>query len=88
MSETWYCDCCELPFCSQEDRNGHMEYLSAVQNNADRWVPACGGRERPFTARNGLRLLYCYNPSQNRHAYINVDTDMEIDGYALVGAGL
>jgi hypothetical protein len=40
------------------------------------WYPACGGTETPFIARNGYRLLYCYQPSTGSHAYINVDTDI------------
>lgn len=43
---------------------------------ADRWVPANGGTETVFTSRSGIRLLYCWNPAQRKHAYLNVDTDM------------
>jgi hypothetical protein len=53
-----------------------LEYEMARVGNADRWVPACGGTEVPFKSRSGARLLYCWNPRQNKHAYINVDTDM------------
>ena len=38
------------------------------------WVPACGGTEQPFTMSR-VRLLYCYQPSSGRHAYLNLDTD-------------
>jgi hypothetical protein len=40
------------------------------------WLPACGGTETPFMTRTGLRLLYCYQPSTGRHAYINCSTDI------------
>lgn len=51
------------------------EYDAAVQDQRDAWVPACGGTEEPFRARSGARLLYCYNPGQHKHAYLNQDTD-------------
>lgn len=40
------------------------------------WVPAAGGTEEPFRTRTGARLLYCYQPSTGRHAYLNMDTDL------------
>lgn len=40
------------------------------------WLPACGGTEQPFTTRLGFRLLYCWQPSSGRHAYLNLDTDL------------
>lgn len=40
------------------------------------WYPACGGSEVAFTSRGGHRLLYCWQPSTGRHAYINLDTDI------------
>lgn len=39
------------------------------------WYPASGGTEEPFTVK-GYRLLYVYQPSTGRHAYLNLDTDM------------
>ena len=53
-----------------------LEYSMARMANADRWVPACGGKETPFTAKSGKRLLYCWNPQQAKHAYIDVGADM------------
>lgn len=47
-----------------------------VAARKDVWMPACGGTEQPFRARSGVRLLYCFNPREHRHAYLNVDTDM------------
>lgn len=40
------------------------------------WYPACGGTEKPFVSRSGLRLMYCWQPTTGRHAYINCDTDI------------
>lgn len=40
------------------------------------WVPACGGTEVPFTTRSGRTLLYCYQPTTGRHAYLDVGTDL------------
>lgn len=39
------------------------------------WIPACGGTETEFTM-NGTRLLYCWQPTSGKHAYLNLDTDM------------
>jgi len=49
-----------------------------METTHDRWIPACGGTETPFTGRAGTRMLYCWNPGQGRHAYINLDTDIEM----------
>jgi len=54
---------------------GHL-FIVAVEKVVDAWEPACGGTEQPFTARSGARLLYCYNSALQRHAYVNLDTDM------------
>jgi len=40
------------------------------------WIPACGGTETEFRSRGGHRLLYCWQPSSGRHAYVNLDTDV------------
>jgi len=59
---------------------GQMEFEAALAANADRWVPACGGTETEYNHPTyGCRVLYCWNPRQNRHAYINLDTDMVIE---------
>lgn len=54
------------------------EYRAAIAANRDCWVPANGGLEQPEMDRKGRRLLWCYNPKQQRHAYIDLDTDMEV----------
>ncbi len=40
------------------------------------WLPASGGTEEPFTSRGGRRLLYCWQPSTGRHAYLDLGTDL------------
>lgn len=40
------------------------------------WLPANGGTEQPFYTRNGYRLLYCWQRSTGRHAYLNCETDL------------
>jgi hypothetical protein len=40
------------------------------------WIPACNGTETPFTTRTGRRLLYCWQPSSGRHAYLDLGTDL------------
>jgi hypothetical protein len=39
------------------------------------WIPACGGKEKPMTV-NGVRILYCWQPTTGKHAYVNLDTDV------------
>ena len=39
------------------------------------WYPACAGTEVPFVSRSGRRLLYCWQPSTGKHAYLDCDTD-------------
>lgn len=53
------------------------EYNLAATMKLDAWVPACGGTEEVFTVR-GKRFLYCYNPQQHKHAYLDVDSDIII----------
>ena len=40
------------------------------------WYPANGGTEVSFLTRTGRRLLYCWQPSTGRHAYLDCDTDI------------
>ncbi len=53
-----------------------LEYEMARCGNADAWVPANGGTETPFKSRSGRVLLYCWNPRQGKHAYLDVTTDI------------
>lgn len=52
--------------------------LKAAQERAEQgpWLPANGGTETPFLTRGGRRLLYCWQPSTGRHAYLDCDTDL------------
>jgi len=61
-----------------ETRQEAMEriFSEACKNMTDIWLPGSGGTETAFTSRSGVRMLYCYNPGQNRHAYLNIDTDI------------
>ena len=56
------------------------ELIDAEQRRREQgnWVPACGGTEQPFTTRRGFRLLYCWQPTTGKHAYINLDTDIAL----------
>lgn len=47
-----------------------------LNKTTDNWLPANGGTETPFTTRTNRRLLYCWQPSTGKHAYIDCDTDM------------
>jgi len=54
------------------------DLLDARQKKAEQgaWTPASGGREEPFRTRSGRRLLYCYQASTGKHAYLDCDTDV------------
>ena len=57
-----------------------VEQLEANDRKKEQgnWVPACGGTEVPFMTRSGVRLLYCWQQSTGRHAYLNCETDLII----------
>jgi hypothetical protein len=40
------------------------------------WIPACGKTEVPFRTRSGKTLLYCWQPSTGRHAYLDCGIDL------------
>jgi hypothetical protein len=40
------------------------------------WLPAGGGSETPFYTRSGHRLLYCWQQSTGKHAYLDLGTDI------------
>jgi hypothetical protein len=54
------------------------EQIEAIQyaRSNDDWFPANGGTEKPFRSRSGIRILYCWQPSTGRHAYLNCNTGM------------
>jgi hypothetical protein len=53
-----------------------VQFNMALMGRKDCWVPASGGTETPFRSRSGRRLLYCYNPGTEQHAYVDCDTDI------------
>ena len=46
------------------------------------WVPANGGTETPFLTRSGRTLLYCWQATTGRHAYLDCGTDLILDDTA------
>ena len=54
------------------------EKLAARAKKAEQgdWYPANGGTETPFTTRTGKKLLYCWQPSTGKHAYLDMGSDM------------
>lgn len=48
----------------------------------DVWLAANGGSEQPTRHRDGRVLLYCFNPKQGRHAYLDVERDLIVDDAA------
>ena len=52
--------------------------LLEAQKRAEQgnWFPACDGTEVPFTTRTGKRLLYVYQPTTGRHAYLDLGSDI------------
>jgi hypothetical protein len=59
----------------QADRERAQVLQREPQGRPDTWLPACGGTEQPFTCK-GRRLLYCWNPARDEHAYLDLDTDL------------
>ena len=55
-----------------------QEYFDAARDRADRWVPACGGAEKPMLDRAGRKVLYCYNHATGEHRYIDLTNDMAL----------
>lgn len=54
------------------------ELLKSAKERAENgpWLPANGGTEEPFWTRTRRRLLYCWQPSTGRHAYLDMQTDL------------
>ena len=50
--------------------------MTTINKDNGNWIPACGGTETPFTSRSGRVLLYCYQPSTGKHAYLDCGTDI------------
>ena len=54
------------------------ELLDQQAARRERWIPASGGTEQPFTL-NGHRLQYMWNSltgSYCKHAYLDLDSDI------------
>jgi len=51
-------------------------FKSRPQNDQGDWHPANNGTETPFVSRSGRRLLYCYQMSSGRHAYLDMSRDV------------
>ena len=54
------------------------EAIEAKQKRAEQgpWLVANGGTETPFLTRRGRKLLYCWQPTTGKHAYLDCNTDM------------
>ena len=68
-----YCDTCgeyHIVHCCPV-----QEYREALAAKADKWVHACGGRERPELIR-GVSWLYVWNPAKELHGWLNIHTDI------------
>lgn len=52
-----------------------IDKAAVIANNGP-WIAASGGTEQPFTSRCGRRLLYCWQPTTGRHAYLDLDSDI------------
>ncbi len=59
------------------DLVAQLRLLQAKKEQGN-WVPANNGTETIFTTRSRRRLLYCWQPSTGRHAYLDCDTDLII----------
>jgi hypothetical protein len=53
-----------------------FKHMGSIPPSDGDWVPAAGGKEEPFTARDGRRLQYMWNPVTKEHAYLDLDTDV------------
>lgn len=58
------------------------EYQAARISEADRWVPACCGLEKPYS-RDGVKILYVYNFATGRHGYLDMEKDIVFETDAL-----
>ncbi len=64
-----------MVYCSVTD-NGIVEYQTALEAKADRWVPACGGSEVAYVDSMGRKVLYVYNHATGKHGYLDVRQDI------------
>ena len=54
------------------------EIIKTLKQKAQQgnWIPACGGTEKPFRSRSGIILLYFWQQSTGRHAYLDCGSDL------------
>ena len=64
-----------------------LERLDAAKENGP-LVPGCNQLEKPFITRTGHKVLYMWQPSTGRHAYFDLEADLEIHDEWLKGYGL
>lgn len=57
-------------------KNETPEYEEARKGRADRWVPACGGHEKPTRYPDGRTYLYVFNFRDGQHAWLDTSTDI------------
>jgi hypothetical protein len=74
----------------QRDRASVAEQMECERARREDgpWVPACNGTEVPFYTRTGHCVLYCWQPSTGRHAYLDCGTDLIIPDADLAAYGL
>lgn len=76
--------------CNASAVHGSLaECLEAREKKAadGNWIPGTG--ETPFITRNRYRLLYCWQRSTGRKAYLNLDTDIILsDEEAMMALGM
>lgn len=80
-----------MAYCNapQEGSDALCPDIKPCPRHDDNWYPASGGTEEPFITRNRYRLLYCWQPSTGKHAYLNLDTDIILtDEEARMALGL
>jgi hypothetical protein len=65
-----------------------MNLLERLDAADGPWVPACNQLEKPFITRTGHKVLYMYHPNSGRHAYFDLEADLEIHNEWLKGYGL
>ena len=52
-----------------------LDAVAAKKAQGD-WFPANAGTETSTTYRTGRRLLYCWQPTTGRHAYLDCSSDL------------
>lgn len=75
--------------CLVNNTSSLQAIRTAIETFQNVWVPANGGTETEFVSRTGKRLLYCYNSALDRHAYLDLGSDIILtDDEAQIALGL